>query len=478
MSQYSLPRATPESQGISSGAILNFVQAVEKEIHEFHSFMLLRHGQAVAEGWWAPHAPERPHMLFSLSKSFTSSAVGLAVAEGRLTVNDPVVSFFPDDLPAEVSPNLKGMRVKQLLSMCTGHQDDTMGALFEQPEGNFVRGFLALPVPHKPGTHFLYNTGASYMLSAIVQKVTGQTLIEYLTPRLFEPLGIQGAAWESCPRGINMGGFGLSVRTEDIARFGQLYLQKGVWNGKRILPAEWVEEASARQVSNGFDPQSDWDQGYGYQFWRCKNGAYRGDGAFGQYCVVMPEQDAVLAITGGLGDMQAPLNLVWQHLLPAMRPAPLPANESAQAELKQKLAGLALGSPEGKDASPLEAKINGKRFRMDENKMRISTATFQFEPGKVVLTFEGAQPGLSVACGRGALLEGVTGLAPRGELPVAAAAAWTGEQALTLTLRYYETPFVQTLTCDFNGDDLTVLPQMNVSFGPLEGEKLAGRMEK
>jgi len=268
------------------------------------------------------------------------------------------------------------------------------------------------------------------------------------------------------------------VRTEDIARFGQLYLQKGVWNGKRILPAEWVEEASSRQVSNGFDPQNDWDQGYGYQFWRCRHNAYRGDGAFGQYCVVMPEQDAVLAITGGLGDMQEPLNLVWQHLLPAMKPAPLPADEPAQAALKQKLAGLALRSPEGKNASPLEAKINGKRFRLKANKMEVSAATFDFEPEKVTLTLQGARPGLSVTCGRGGLLEGVTRLDPRGEQAVAATAAWTAEQTLTLTLRFYETPFVQTLTCDFEGNALTISPRMNVSFWSPEGEKLTGRMEK
>ena len=313
-----LQRTSPESQGIASAAILRFVEAAESQIHELHSFMLLRHGSVVAEGWWSPYSPEHPHILFSLSKSFTSTAVGLAVAEGHFTVDDPVLSFFPDDAPAEVSANLAAMRVRHLLSMSTGHDEDTTGPITARPDGNWIKGFFEEPVLHEPGTHFLYNSGASYMLSAIVQKTTGMKVIDYLRPRLFEPLGIDNPTWQECPQEINVGGWGLNIRTEDIARFGQLYLNKGIWGERRILSEAWVEEATSYQVSNGDDPESDWAQGYGYQFWRCRHNIYRGDGAFGQYSIVMPEQDAVLAITGGVGDMQQPLNLVWDILLPAM----------------------------------------------------------------------------------------------------------------------------------------------------------------
>ncbi|MBE0699599.1 MAG: serine hydrolase, partial [Anaerolineaceae bacterium] len=307
----SFPTSSPERQGIPSSAILRFVEAIEKKHLELHSFMLLRHGILVAKGWWNPYHPDYPHMLFSLSKSFTSSAVGLAVAEGRLSVDDAVVSFFPDDLPELVSENLKAMKVKHLLTMSTGHAEDTTGRLRDTVDGNWVKSFLSLEVENVPGKPFVYNSGATYILSAIIQKVTGMTVLEYLRPRLFEPLGIENPTWETCPMGINTGGWGLNVRTEDIAQFGQLYLNKGVWNGRRILAQEWVEQASSAQVPNGDNPESDWNQGYGYQFWRCRHGAYRGDGAFGQYCIVMPEQDAVLAITSGLGDMQAVMNLVW-----------------------------------------------------------------------------------------------------------------------------------------------------------------------
>ncbi len=310
-----LPRSTPEKQGVSSAALLDFVKAADQSIDTMNSLMIVRHGHVVAEGWWTPYHSRAPHSLYSLSKSFTSTAVGLAIAEGKLSVDDDVLKFFPEDAPKASSVHLKSMRVSDLLRMSTGQQTEPK----RPAEEVWTKVFLAHDVPFKPGTHFMYNTSATYMLSAIVQKATGQTVLDYLKPRLFEPLGIENPTWESSPQGISTGGYGLSIRTEDIARFGQLYLQRGKWDGKQVVPTEWVDAATARQTSNGSNPKSDWDQGYGYQFWRCRHDAYRGDGAFGQYCIVLPQHDAVIAITSGVKDMQAVLNLVWDQLLPAFR---------------------------------------------------------------------------------------------------------------------------------------------------------------
>jgi CubicO group peptidase (beta-lactamase class C family) len=331
-----LPRSTPEAQGVSSAAIREFIETADRQVDSMHSFMLVRHGHVVAEAWWEPESAEKPHVLWSLSKSFTSTAVGLAVAEGKLSVDDLVLKFFPDDAPENPSANLTQMRVRDLLTMSAGHQDE----LNWQQEPHWVRGFLAHPVPHKPGTHFRYNTPATYMLSAIVQEVTGHTVLDYLTPRLFEPLGIEKPKWDTSPQGISIGGYGLFLRTEDIAKFGQLYLQKGQWNGRQLLPADWVEQATSKQVSNGSDPNRDWDQGYGFQFWRCRHGAYRGDGKDGQFCIVLPEQDAVIAITANTRDMQAELNIVWDKLLPAFDDQPKPENPAEQAKLKMLVATL------------------------------------------------------------------------------------------------------------------------------------------
>jgi CubicO group peptidase (beta-lactamase class C family) len=472
-----LPRSTPEAQGIPSSAIADFVATANQTIANLHSFMLLRHGNVVAEGWWQPYRPEAPHMLFSLSKSFASTAVGLAVTEGRLSVDDPVLKFFPEDAPKKVSKNLAAMKVRHLLSMSTGHDQDSTEATMRGR--NPFKAFLALPVQHEPGTHFVYNSGATYMLAAIVQKLTGQTLVEYLTPRLFEPLGIEGATWDSHPNGVNFGGWGLNIKTEDIARFGQLYLQKGVWHGRQLIPAAWVEEATSKQVPNGDNPESDWNQGYGYQFWRCRHNIYRGDGAFGQYCIVMPEQDAVLAITAGVPDMQAVLNVAWEKLLPAMKPEALPQDNAAAEGLENTLQGLAIAPPQEANVSSLATQFSGKTFTFEPNKETLHSLSLDFDTNTLTyrLLGGGKRRGKhTLTFGRGAWLEGMTLFNATTPNKVTASGAWVAEDTFALTLCYYETPFISTITCRFEGEQVFVTFKTNVSFGPTERPTLIGKM--
>ena len=472
-----LPRSSPEAQGIPSAVIADFVASAEKTITSLHSFMLLRHGAVVAEGWWRPYQPETPHMLFSLSKSFTSTAVGLAVAEGRLTVEDPVLSFFPADAPKKVSKNLAEMKVHHLLSMSTGHDQDTTERTVRSR--NPFKAFLSLAVEHAPGTHFVYNSGASYILAAIVQKLAGQSLVEYLTPRLFEPLGIAGATWESHPNGVNFGGWGLNIKTEDIARFGQLYLQKGLWNNQRILSEAWVEAATSKQVSNEDNPDPDWSQGYGYQFWRCRHNIYRGDGAFGQYCIVMPDQEAVLAITAGVPDMQAVLNGVWDKLLPAMGKHLLPADEATVEGLRGKLNSLALTPPQGAATSGRAVHLSGKTFSFEPNYETLHSLSFDFGGDACTLTYRllggGKRRGKHhLTGGYGTWREGVAVLGAPTPQRVVASGVWTAEDTFTLTVCQYETPFILTITCRFEGDRLFYDFKNNVSFGPLERPQLVG----
>src|ERR1044072_6854353 len=387
--QRGLPRSTPERQGISSAAVLAFVEAADREVDQMHSFMLVRHGSVVAEGWWGPFDARTPHVLYSLSKSFTSTAVGLAVAEGKLSLDDEVLKFFPEEAPAEPSQNLRSMRVRDLLRLSSGKQ--TEAAFFAPGDTTWVRRFLAHPVPFKPGTHFLYNSPATYMLSAIVQKVTGTPVLEYLRPRLFEPLGFENPTWVTSPQGVTAGAYGLSVRTEELARFGQLYLQKGMWNGRQLVPASWVEEATARQTSNGSAPKSDWDQGYGYHFWRSRHG-YRGDGAFGQFCIVVPELDAVVAITSGVRDMGRVMNLVWDKLLPEMKPGRLPEDATARQRLEAKLKGLTVKFQTGQPTSTLAARVSGRWYEFPENERGIKALAFDFRsdpPALLVRTAAG-----------------------------------------------------------------------------------------
>jgi len=318
------------------------------------------------------------------------------------------------------------------------------------------------------------------MLSAIVQKVTGTTLLQYLTPRLFEPLGIENPTWEVCPRGINTGGWGLSIRTEDIARFGQMYLQKGMWDGKQILPAAWIEEATRKQVSNEPNTAEDWRQGYGYQFWRCRYGVYRGDGAFGQYCIVMPDQDAVLAITGGVGDMQAVLNQVWRHLLENMQPRPLRKNAIAWEQLNQKTERLSLPGLTGINESPLVKEIAGRKFTIKKNKVGVEAVRFDFDQNGCLFTLHDRFGEHRVYAGIGHPRQGTTNLFlnDSAETPAVTSAVWLNENTLLMKLQLTRTPFSWTINCQFMGNNVILKAATNVSFGPTKLPRLTGTMAR
>ena len=456
-----LARSTPEAEGVAAEGILAFLDAIEQAQFELHSFMMLRHGKVIAEGWWDPYGPDLVHTMYSMSKSFTSTAIGFAVKEGRVKVNDRVVSFFPNDVPWRITENLGAMRVQDLLTMSSGHEKEPTQACVNSE--NWARTFLSLPIAHKPGTQFMYNSAATYMCSAIVQRVTGQRVLDYLTPRLFAPLGISGMRWETCPRGINTGGWGLSIQTEGLAKFGQWLFQKGMWKGSQLLPAAWIEEASAFHIQQPGEGKpdrpkanNDWLQGYGYQFWRCQNGGFRGDGAFGQYTIVLPDRDAVIVMTSENKNMQGQLDLVWKHLWPA-----IDANPASAADLTR-LRKLKLTPPAGAKTSPAAV---GRAYKLEANDLGIETVSFAFEGERCLFT-AGAN---AISCGLGTWNRGETafpGTPPRlisGGKPkepvrskVAASAAWTDDKTLVMTWRYYETPHHDTVTCRFDGNQVTI----------------------
>ena len=322
-----LPRAaTPASIQQAVDAVLAGDEADESVL--FESLMILKHGKVIYEDWYGDAAPDKPHAMHSVSKSFTATAVGMAVDAGLLKVTDKLVDFFPDKLPAEVSDNLKAVTVHDLLTMNCGQETE---ARFRGSD-DWVEAFLAHPFTKKPGTWYCYNSLGTYMLSAIVQKLTGEKVLDYLTPRLFEPLHIDIPEWEESPQGINAGGWGLQLKTEDMAKFGQLFLQKGKWNGKQLVSEAWVEQASKYQVPSvpagtrpdeiekkGLTPQNcTFLLGYGYQMWRCPDNAYRADGARGQYIIIVPDSDAVIAVTANSANLQAEQDLIYKYLFPAL----------------------------------------------------------------------------------------------------------------------------------------------------------------
>ena len=340
----SLPRSAPADQQVDPAAILSFLDAVEERPDiEMHSLMVVRHGRVVAEGWWAPYSAERPQLLYSLSKSFTSTAAAFAQAEGLLDLDDTVVSHFPEFAADITDPRSRSVKVRHVASMAAGHTREMLAEAIMRDREEPVRGFLLIPPDRDPGTVFAYSQPCTYALASIIQRNAGMPLTRYLRPRLFDPLGIGHVGWHTFPPGREQGFSGLHARTEDIAKLGLLYVQGGRWEGAQLIPGKWVAEATSEQISNPGEPNPDWRQGYGYQFWMSRHG-YRGDGAFGQFCVILPEQDAVIVTTAYTLDMQAVLDAMWAHLLPGLgtvvprrrsraRPAQLPARPPRAARL-------------------------------------------------------------------------------------------------------------------------------------------------
>lgn len=416
--------------------------------------MIVRHGQVAVEGWWAPYRAEDIHLLYSLSKSFLSSAIGFAVQEGLIGLDDLVVDFFPDETPKDASDNLKTMRVRHLLTMSTGHETEP-----DRSKG-WVRTFMEWPVPKKPGTHFLYNSMATFMLSAILQKITGITAFDYLKPRLLEPLGIEGSTWEETEEGITVGGWGMSIKTEDIAKFGQFYLQKGMWDGNRLLSESWVEQASSKQVDNSSNGNADWKVGYGFQFWRCVPNCYRGDGAFGQYCVVIPEHDMVIAITASVDDMQVVLDFAWKYLMPSN-------SGGSQQELDERLKALELKKPKGE----YRPNIVGRTFEATEPTEFGKEVQFGFESDGGFVRRDGRK--VNFGFDEWVRTEEVPWW--RGPGPFGAAAAWTAPDTLTIRMLHLKEPSKITYEANFEGDNVTIKTTFGGMFIPAEGPTFKGK---
>ena len=321
-----LPRGKASAQ--MDKAMSEYLQAVKDCSEDLHSIMVVQHGKVLAEHFFVP---DTAHVLHSVSKTFTSTAVGFAISEGLLHLDDKIVDLFPESVPENASDTLSRITIRHLLTMNSGHGKDPTGSV-RSNDGDWVRGFMEWPIEYEPGTCYCYNSLGTYVLSAAVQKVTGQKVVDYLESRLWQPLGIEKPKWLESPAGINTGGWGLYLHTEDLAKMGLCILNGGKFAGKQVIPADWVKEMSAKQVpccpagtnevqmrERNVDPAtSDWLQGYGYQMWRCRHNAFRADGAYGQYIIVIPEKDAVVVTTAQIVDMQEEINLIWDHILPAL----------------------------------------------------------------------------------------------------------------------------------------------------------------
>ncbi|RSM64325.1 serine hydrolase [Actinoplanes sp. ATCC 53533] len=455
-----LPRSTPAASGTSSRAIAALLDRLEADSIECHSIMIMRHGHVVAEGWWAPYSAERPHLLYSLTKSFTSVAVGLAIADGLLSLDDRVVDVLPEHVPAGISARARRLTVHHLLSMTTGHRTDSLAEAWRLEPDDLVKGFLRVPFPEAEGTRHAYDNPTSYVLARMVERVTGRGLPELLDDRLFKPMGVDHAEWDRVASGAAFGFHGLHLTTEAVAAFGELLLLGGVWGDRQLVPREWVRLATGRHIDSvqfkddGSD-DVDFGCGYGYQFWMSRHG-YHGHGAFGQQCVVVPEHDLVVAVTAQ-GEAQGVFDALWECLLPGLDDA---ASTRDDEVLAARLRRLSLAAVPGSAAPERSVKAR-LDARAEDSALPDGTTVIVDPADRGWLLRLG--PSLAVGVGHGEWRES----SPLGR-PVVAAGAWQ-DDTFVADLYVITTPHRVRLVIDADAETAVA----TWSTVPLTGPSLA-----
>lgn len=440
---YELQRGTPESQGIPSPVIAEILRDIET-LDYVKGIVILRHGTIVTEGYWKPFEKQTCHALWSLSKSFTSCAIGLAQDEGLLKISDKLISFFPEYRSCVTDDKMLEVTLQDLLTMRSGHAQCAFPYASSDSSKDWVRGFLRSPLQFEPGTHFAYNSLGTYMLAAIIRRVTGNNVREYLTPRLFEPLGITPGVWDSCPAGTDCGGFGFHLTTMDIAVFSQLLLNKGKWNGVQLLPRQYIEEAIIPHADNSMNKDPDWKCGYGYQFWRSRHG-FRGDGACGQYAVVLPEYDMAIAVNSSMTNMGRMLDIFWDKLLPALSDVPLPEDPEAAAALEFQCRSLEL-LPAKND---LEVKRKNCAFTFFPNSIGIESGKLEFSADGCVLELKTPHGTEAINAGFGKFEMSTIRIHDIRSHQIAGHAVWKNENTLEIKVFFIDSTFRDSWVIEF-----------------------------
>ncbi|RJE87484.1 class A beta-lactamase-related serine hydrolase [Paenibacillus sp. 1011MAR3C5] len=477
-----IPKDMPENHGLSSQDLLAFFRKIESLDLAVNGFMLLQDGKATAEFWREPYRKDSEQVLFSLSKSFTSIAIGIAWDEGYLSLDDQVAAFFPDKRPDPVSPHLEKMTIHHLLSMNAGHQANIYEAVVKQQD--WVKAFLSLEVEHEPGSYYQYSTPAAYMLSAILQRATGEGLVDFLMPRLFEPLGIPRPSWETCPLGIAAGGMGLSLSAEGVAKFGLMLLHKGSFEGRRIVSERYIELAVAEHSDNRKEGAPiDAAQGYGYQFHRCRRGCYRGDGAFGQLCFVAPQHNLVIAANCSFPSMRplhTLLDLIYEHIIDQLDAnASLPTVEGAEMSFRFKRQSAVLPAAVASENHPYWSRVS-KSYRMADNPNGVEQMIISLNHDELELRLhyrDGREQSLPFHFSQPVEAETVfwKDLCLHMQ-KVVTYAAWRDNTTLQLTMYYIETPYVVDYTIRLDEVSIDVQFDINVSMN-LSGYHMTGSLE-
>lgn len=470
-----LPRARPAEAGVDARLLEGFLDALQTGGIDLHGLILHRAGRVAAELYWWPYGPQRPRVMHSVTKSFTACAIGMALEEGKLALGDKVVDFFPDHLSGAPGENLAAMTVEDLLTMRTGHAEETSGSRWRGLRSSWIGEFFRIPVVHRPGTVYQYTSAASYMLSAILTRTTGETLHDYLRPRLFQPLGISGETWDLGPDGINPGGNGLTCKTVDMLKLGVLHSQKGLWQGRRLLSESWIERAT-RPHSPGR---------YGYHWMTGAERSFCAMGVFGQLLVVFPDHGATLALTSAVNGTNACtrtlLPLVYRHF-PRIFDGSGGDQGGAEERLEARARRAAASSPVSSAGRPPAARRGRLEYRMDPNPLGVTAMRLRLDADACSLHLSDGDGEHVIEMGMDRWIETEADV-PAAELHhgygmrparVVASARWSDPDTLEMTWIFVESAFRDTVICRFEGDRIRYSRSVNVNSGALAQPTLTG----
>lgn len=458
------PAPSPESLGIPSQAILNFLQRIDAERIGMHGFLLVRRNRIAAEGYWAPWSAERKHRMYSVSKSFVALAVGMMIDEGRLTLADRVADYFPDKVPATLHPWLAASTVRDLLMMATAHSSTSYG----RDDADWVWTFFNKQPSHPPGTIFSYDTAATVVLTATVERLAGMPFLEYMRPRFLDRIGFSADAWcVRTPEGGSWGGSGVICTLRDMAKVALACLNSGLWGAERVLPTEYVHAATAKQIDNSLGG----NDGYGYQIWCEKANGFSFRGMGSQYAIGVPDKEFLftcIADTQGAPAGSAIPDVMWEEIYPHLADAPLPEDRDAQAALAAKLARLTVLPLPGNVTAPVAAAVNGAWYALEDNPMGITRMRLTFNGEQGTWEYTNGQGDNLLHFGIGRMLAGKfpqrnyfgaqIGVTPGTEYACLASAAWIDEQTINLEV-FITDDYLGGLRISFafKGDEIGVL---------------------
>jgi len=478
-------RMSPESMGISTAHIQEFIHELTEQQINMHGFIMIRHGHAVAEGYWKPFDASFMHRMYSSSKSFVSTAIGLMADEGRLSLSDKIAAYFPELLPKQLDPRMAQMTIRDLLMMATAHD----GAHYSKKTEGWTRSFFHTPATHLPGTFFHYDTSGTNCLTALVEKLSGMPFLDYMRPRLLDQIGFSRDAFcIQIPDGYSFGGSGVICTTRDLARLAYVWLNRGKYQGKQLISEQYIRDASSKQIYTDVRPFTDCNRnsGYGYQAWILRDNAFAFKGMGSQLAISLPDRDFLFVCTADTQSKSSGDDLImqslWRCVINRMSDQPLPENPARQAELEEQLANLAVLLPEGAATSPCAAMISGKSYTLAENRMGITRMKFDFAADSLLFSYANEQGDKQIKLGLGRYAEDrfpQTGYSGRKINAPAAdgyrclnTAAWIEENKLQLTIHAIDLYFGNlTVTLSFkdNAVSLYMVPRAEWFFTEYSG---------